>query len=433
MATSSRRSTSTMTNKNFKRTLRQCVAVWGLAVVFTVLASIDISTATSSPAAHNHHHRQASNSNSNSDSNANYRCSSNFHGDGNGNVETLRGGSTILQPPPPPPPLQEEQHESQSQQQSQQQQFEQQLQQHSHQLQQHSQQHQLQLQQQQHGPPEHQRVEEHHHQEQVSWVPTIDLGQVARALSHTSGLNRKLRKGVKYWGKYLRQRLEDVPYPEKNHLPVNVHPSRSWQPPIQAFSGRLFEEEELSLFHAKIPRDTHGTGGMSVGVANNEVVADHEDTDWGPDLLPYLEHIVEMLDMDPSGVEIVLAMIYLDRACSVETPRGGGGGVSVSHGVSVPPCPFCEPRTVHRLSLAALVVAFGATSVRSNGDVEGGNDHEILVKLSLSLGIPLVQLEQMVEWMQASLGDDGTYVGREQMQSWSRSWGSFFAAAEAAN
>lgn len=258
-------------------------------------------------------------------------------------------------------------------------------------------------------------------------MPTIDLGQVARALSHTSDLNRKLLKGVKHWGKHRRQRLEDVQYPEKNHLPVNVHPSRSWQPPIQAFSGRFLEEEELSLFHAKIPRDTHGTGGMSVGVANDDEVkaeSDHEDTDWGPDLLPYLEHIVEMLDMDPSGVEIVLAMIYLDRACSVETPRGGG--ISVRHGVGVPPCPFCEPRTVHRLSLAALVVAFGATSVRS-----GGNDHEILVKLSSSLGIPLVQLEQMVEWMRASLGDDGTYVGRNEMQSWSRSWGSFFAAAAA--
>jgi len=43
-------------------------------------------------------------------------------------------------------------------------------------------------------------------------------------------------------------------------------------------------------------------------------------------------------------------MIYLDCACTVETPRSNG----------VPSCPFCAPRMVHRLSLAALLVALRA-------------------------------------------------------------------------
>jgi len=85
---------------------------------------------------------------------------------------------------------------------------------------------------------------------------------------------------------------------------------------------------------------------------------------WGPDLLPYLEHIAEILhmgnsngndngnDKSSSEVEFLLAMIYLDRACSLETPRSNG----------VPPCPFCGPRTVQRLGLAALVVAKRAST-----------------------------------------------------------------------
>merc|ERR1740130_198226 len=97
------------------------------------------------------------------------------------------------------------------------------------------------------------------------------------------------------------------------NLPVNVHPSHTWQPPIQASSGRLLEEEELSLFHAKIPERRSSSSQSSSEIDNGiekfkeedgynkeketeeEVKKLELDDDdiryWGPDLLPYLEYI----------------------------------------------------------------------------------------------------------------------------------------------
>jgi len=231
---------------------------------------------------------------------------------------------------------------------------------------------------------------------------------------------------------YQQQNLQHVSHPnhhqyESNslygNLPVNVHPSRTWQPPIEASSGRSLEEEELTLFHAKMPRT----------ISDDTDAHDAEPTEgahrlWGPDLLPYLKHIAETLEMDldgtksetnsetnnNNGIELFLAMIYLDRACSVETPRRNG----------VPACPFCQPRTVHRLGLAALVVA--SRAVRPNP-----HDWESKVaRLSESLGIPRLQLQQMVDWMVAALGDDGLFVGLEEMKAWSRTWESFVESSQ---
>lgn len=197
------------------------------------------------------------------------------------------------------------------------------------------------------------------------------------------------------------------------NIPVNVHPSRTWHPPIQASSGRFLEEEELSLFHAKKSRS------QSSSVCKVDEL-EEEDTKgashWGPELLPYLVHIVDLLGIDKDGIEICLAMIYLDRACSVETPRSNG----------VPSCPFCSPRTVHRLSLAALLVSMEA--VRGQPQQFHTTTDDYMTRLSQSLGIPLFQLQQMVDWMRAALGDEGLFVTLEEMKRWSRSCESIFSS-----
>ena len=318
-------------------------------------------------------------------------------------------------------------------------------------------------------------------------MPKINMKLVTRALLHTSEFNRKLSRGVKHWGRHYKNKLasytssqqqqkrQSLPSNFGNHqnqqqqheqlynnqqqhqtfdahgygnIPVNVHPSRTWQPPIEAFSGRDLEEEELTLFHAKIPRtraetsESETESGETAEMTEKVELRLEEDQDrgadyWGPDLLPYLEHIAEILHMGDSNgngndndkssseVELLLAMIYLDRACSVETSRSNG----------VPPCPFCGPRTVHRLGLAALVVAKRAVNSSSSNppsEYEYSNrerDEEMLLsKLSTSLGIPNLQLQQMVEWMVAALGDDGMYVGLEGMRTWSRIWESFVSS-----
>jgi hypothetical protein len=241
-------------------------------------------------------------------------------------------------------------------------------------------------------------------QEEPFQPPKIHLKHMSMALRLTSEWNRRLLDGVnrfKFWGKRETTQPQQIPdSPQQpqgygNH-PVNVHPSRSWHPPIQEASPQQMEEE-LTLFHAKAPR-----GGSSKqqrrGVAR-----------WGPELLPYLEHVVDLLEVT-DGVEIPLAMIYLDRACSAETPRSNG----------VPPCPFCTPRTVHRLTLAALLLARQAVSGSDSIMLE-----EYFVKLQ-SLGIPLTQLQQMVDWMRGALGDTGPLVTVGQMKDWSQTWDSIF-------
>jgi hypothetical protein len=408
-----------------KRVMR-CLVIWSIVA----LVSIDVSTAMWSP-----YNMHPSNGNhiTNDDATLTHHTYTQDHAYINVH-NTLRGGSTILQPPPPPP-LEGEHQQQQQRQESSTQPLVQQQQQHQ------------QLQQM------HQQQTHHHHYPPAdrfgetaapaALVPKIDLKQVTRALLHTSEFNRKLSQGVKHWGRQHKnqqnqqqqlQQQQSLPsfgnHQNQHHqtfdahgygnIPVNVHPSRTWQPPIEAFSGRDLEEEELTLFHAKIPRIRAETeSGETVETQSEEQDRDRGADYWGPDLLPYLEHIAEILHMDNSdgGVELLLAMIYLDRACSVETPRSNG----------VPPCPFCGPRTVHRLGLAALVVSKRAVNVNSSrsehGDYE--SDEELVSRLSLSLGIPRLQLQQMVEWMVAALGDDGLYVGLEDMRTWSRTWESF--------
>lgn len=350
------------------------------------------------------------------------------------NGDTPRGGSTKLQspPPPPPPPLSQEIEDYDN-------------------LLDHS--------------PEQGKDQD---QRATFISPKIHLKHVAEALLHTSEWNRRLRQGLKYWGTRLKQspssqsHRRNIEYHHQQELhssynydndahnnyyshhhqqqersmhfgkiPVNGH-SSPWQPPIQASSDRLLEEE-LSLFHAQIPEPRSSSSQSSSEIDNEieklkhgdgynkdeeseEEVTKHELDDddddiryWGPELLPYLEYICDRLGIDKDGVELSLAMIYMDRACSVETSRSN----------NIQSCPFCTPRTVHRLSLAALIISLEA--------VCGGEQQQRLQLLSVSLGIPLLQLQQMVEWMRAALGYGGLLVTMKELIAWNHSLDAIFS------
>eukprot|EP00980_Cylindrotheca_fusiformis_P027918 scaffold22568_cov125-Cylindrotheca_fusiformis.AAC.15 len=228
--------------------------------------------------------------------------------------------------------------------------------------------------------------------------PTILLKHVSMALRLTSEWNRRLFAGVnkriRSFGQRGRIRHETQPQQSQlyyNTQPVNINPTRAWAPPIK--EGPLDVEEELTIFHAKKQRESEE---ILRGVAR-----------WGPELLPYLEHVVQLLGISNNGIEIPLAMIFLDRACSVETIRSNG----------CPPCPFCMPRTVHRLSLVALLLATQA--------VNGKSISEYIQDLE-SLGIPPQELEAMAVWMRSALGDDGQFVTVSQMKLWSQTWDATF-------
>lgn len=248
--------------------------------------------------------------------------------------------------------------------------------------------------------------QERHMDEQLYQPPKILLKHMSMALRITSEWNRRLLNGVnrfKFWKRKvdaIKGQQLDVP---SHHHPINVHPTRAWHPPIP--DSTRIEDDELTIFHAKSPREFSQSSDVSGrrGVAR-----------WGPDLLPYLEHVVELLEIQSDGVEIPLAMIYMDRACSVETPRSNG----------VPPCPFCTPRTVHRLSLVAMVLATQAVKGYSDEEME-----RLYSKVS-SLGIPEAQLQQMVEWMRGALGDFGLMVTISQMTEWGQRWEAIFNAKQ---
>lgn len=236
--------------------------------------------------------------------------------------------------------------------------------------------------------------------------PKILLKHMSMALRVTSEWNRRLLNGVncfKFWKRKADATTDTAENDQMSSVygavPVNVHPSRAWKPPIRAAPLKS-EDDDLTIFHARTPRRDAPGEAPPRGVAR-----------WGPELLPYLEHIVDLLGIASGGVEIPLAMIYLDRACSVETHRTNG----------VPPCPFCTPRTVHRLSLASLLLATQA--------VNGWTEAEMLAQFEkvAFLGIPEAQLQQMVDWMRGALGDTGLMVTVPQMQEWGRNWESIFS------
>lgn len=262
-----------------------------------------------------------------------------------------------------------------------------------------------------------------HEEEQPFHPPKIFLKHMSMALRLTCELNRRLLDGVnftfRFFGKKNRIRDGDdgAPIPEPSlqrqqqlqpygSSPVNIHPDRTWNPPIRE-GGPDLERESLTIFHALEPRDEEASADDLSAVAAPRGVAR-----WGPELLPYLEAATSLLQIDGNGLEIALAMIYLDRACSVDSPRSN----------ECPPCPFCAPRTVHRLSLVALILAKQAV----DGDVGGRETLSNRLQALEPLGIPLDQLESMVHWMLNALGDTGSFVTVGQMKAWSNKWEAVF-------
>lgn len=195
--------------------------------------------------------------------------------------------------------------------------------------------------------------------------------------------------------------------------PHPVHPSTTWQPPMQSRHASA----DLTLFHAKVARTNSKMNRKNQSRRPTNTVR-RGSLRWGPSLDLYLKHVTESLleaakDDHPTNqranndqpVIMALAMMYLDRACSVDTPR--------KFASSLPPCPYLAPRTVHRLVVVALILA--------TKQVRGGTTRKHWEKLA-SLGIPLEQLEQMETWMTGALGDVGLYVEEGHVLEWLEAW-----------
>jgi hypothetical protein len=251
--------------------------------------------------------------------------------------------------------------------------------------------------------------------------PQIKVSQMALALRWTAEVNRMLQLGTKTAARPVRveERLLPTHCPSSILDPLRgggdiastttVTTQHVFRIPLK--QQHLQESQQFaasSIFHAPSSRYNKS----KTGVAR-----------WGPDLEQFLNRLVDVLNTDESEaafssstlLELSLAMIYLDRACSVETVRDGG----------IAALPFCTPQTVHRLVLTAMLVsvsaARGLTSDRNSMS-------ELYGIIERAFGIPALHCETMVEWMRQALGRPGIFVTPDQMQEWKTQWESRFSS-----
>lgn len=225
--------------------------------------------------------------------------------------------------------------------------------------------------------------------------PRISAEAMSLALRWTGEINRRLGAGTRPRGDDAASAASLLVVPPPQEAAATVVGGA----PMVRGGGEVMESsplslsesapnaieshEQLTLFHAKSPRPT--------GFGANR---------WGPNLESYIRHICRQLNLpENSAAELSLALIYLDRASSPETPRSN----------VVQACPFLQPRTAHRLVLSALLLATQSTH---------GWPLPVLMERVQSLGIPSDQLGQMLQWMQSALGDPGYFVTQYQIQTW---------------
>ena len=237
-------------------------------------------------------------------------------------------------------------------------------------------------------------------------TPSINISKMAQAIRWTSEMNRKLHAAAEE-----RRLLVDPNYAFQQ-VPQfhasNLEPLRggggggdcttaAYRIPLVGV-----EDPTVSIFHAP----------------NSRGANERHSLRWESDFKEYLARLVEVLapqsakELQPSGaeLELSLAMIYLDRATSLETPRAAG----------VPPCPFATPRTSKRLALTAVLLA--VSSVRGIEDLT-----HFYAKIETAFGIPPSDCHKMVGWMRAALGDAGIFVTPADMREWKPLWEGRFA------
>jgi len=255
-------------------------------------------------------------------------------------------------------------------------------------------------------------------------VPKVELNHMALALRWTGELNRKLHAGtaavdipmVDLAHNYGSTPSSSSSYANPQHLWRGGSTTLRIRPSLGdgvdryqiSSSDSSNSEASLTMFHAKLPR----TKSSSPSNQHKQSLQRRGAARWGPSLPDYLRSLCKVVNFpsSSSSLELALALtlIYLDRACSVETPRSNG----------FTPCPYCTPRTVHRLTLAAFLLAVQVVY----GPACSLEQCYAKLNRTLLLGTPYSQLQQMIEWMKGALGDPGLLVTCDQMNEWTSIW-----------
>jgi hypothetical protein len=237
-------------------------------------------------------------------------------------------------------------------------------------------------------------------------LPFVRVEDTALILRYTAELNRRLEQAtlrdetIRPDGAWETSSMDNAIPPDRRVDNRQLHPWGVAR--IRPAPSRMDAlAERLTIFHAKTPRSEPSSSSMPRrGVAR-----------WGPDLHAYLQHLMRVLSVNgEQSPELALALMYLDRACSVETPRSPG----------IHACPLVTPRTAHRLVLTAFLVSVEAW--------QGKSVVQMYDEIK-SLGIPLETLLAMTDWMKEACGHQRLLITPEQTRHWTQSWEARFPSA----
>jgi hypothetical protein len=275
-------------------------------------------------------------------------------------------------------------------------------------------------------------------------LPRVAVHDVARALEYTSNLNRMMQttaaarmngnKAVTRCSSAMAEssirsaavtgtrnkraatRQQQFRGGSTTSLCVASRTTNTMRLPLTALGEIDRLEAPPTIFHApRVPTKT-ATAGSATGTK----LADLSD---------FLNRALQCIIIPPkdSRTDFVskdallsLAVLYLDRACAVDTPRYQQFQNEQHHHLQSPSCPFCSPATVHRLALTALLVAASANNLSICY-------HDV----STAFGISRHECETMMAWMRTALGDAGIFVTPEEMRAFASVWHKRFPASAA--
>lgn len=198
---------------------------------------------------------------------------------------------------------------------------------------------------------------------------SMEVKDVLQALEYTSQLNRRLQAHAQY---------------DASHDTMIKETSTKQTLPSNCFRGG-------GTCTVRVPVDDTTNDDTTIFQSRPDEPLLHIVLQRALHLIPERAH---------QDMVLALALVYLDRACSVETSRA-----------LAPPCPYCAPATIRRLFLSAFLIAARANGIDPD-----------FTKVQESFGVSRCECEEMMAAMMAALGDSGVFVTPEEMQSFSFIW-----------
>mmetsp|Transcript_5349 Transcript_5349/g.7829 ORF Transcript_5349/g.7829 Transcript_5349/m.7829 type:complete len:460 (+) Transcript_5349:106-1485(+) len=280
--------------------------------------------------------------------------------------------------------------------------------------------------------PHHQPHQPHHHHQeessvslQAGWVPRGGASIAAASLRATTPPPAPSRH-------QSPQRRKPIINPATISLALRLtsEMNRQLQPP----PSRQQSSSHTTIFHSPSSSSSHMQQHNKRGIER-----------YGPNLTSYISKLLSSLQIQNKSLVLLLSVIYLDRACSLETPRSSSSpsqlqsqqqpssphdemtyGQGLEHLASsgtCPPLPYITPRTVHKLITTAIILAHEAVHPSSSSSSSSSFPVETLLKQA---NMTYQSLSIMKNYMLHAMGDLGLYVSVDVLHYWMDSWGSIF-------